>query len=74
VEGNSSSRITFLGVSCGADVTRSENSGLKPEPDEDDNERADAETVKAREWDAFKEANPRFVPITSLGWWWYPLS
>ncbi|KAI8964353.1 TAP42-like protein [Daldinia sp. FL1419] len=31
----------------------------RPEPDEDDIEKADAETMKAREWDEFKEANPR---------------
>ncbi|MCJ1423508.1 hypothetical protein MMC29_001392 [Sticta canariensis] len=30
-----------------------------PEPDEDDDRWADAETRKAREWDEFKEANPR---------------
>lgn len=30
-----------------------------PEPDEDDDRWADAETIKAREWDEFKEANPR---------------
>jgi immunoglobulin-binding protein 1 len=36
-----------------------EASGLKPEPDEDDMEKADAETMKAREWDEFTEANPR---------------
>lgn len=29
------------------------------EPDEDDMEKADAETMKARAWDEFKEANPR---------------
>lgn len=38
-----------------------EKSGLKPEPDEGDYEKADAETMKAREWDEFKEANPRYV-------------
>ncbi|KAI1470585.1 TAP42-like protein [Daldinia caldariorum] len=31
----------------------------RPEPDEDNMEKADAETMKAREWDEFKEANPR---------------
>ncbi|KAI2637254.1 TAP42-like protein [Hypomontagnella submonticulosa] len=36
-----------------------EASGRQPEPDEDDIEKADAETMKAREWDEFKEANPR---------------
>ncbi|KAI0873576.1 TAP42-like family protein [Hypoxylon argillaceum] len=36
-----------------------EASGRQPEPDEDNIEKADAETMKAREWDEFKEANPR---------------
>ncbi|PYH96285.1 TOR signaling pathway regulator [Aspergillus ellipticus CBS 707.79] len=36
-----------------------EQSGIKPEVDEDDYELADQETMKAREWDEFKEANPR---------------
>ncbi|SPQ23613.1 3a9fd7df-ea6d-4acd-b6b1-b6e72738cb02 [Thermothielavioides terrestris] len=31
----------------------------QPEPDEDDIEKADAETMKARAWDEFVEANPR---------------
>lgn len=31
----------------------------RPEPDEDDVEKADAETMKARAWDEFVEANPR---------------
>lgn len=39
-------------------------SGLSPEPDEDDYEKGDKETVKAREWDEFVEANPKYV--TSL--------
>lgn len=30
-----------------------------PEPDEDDLDKADEETMKARAWDEFKEANPR---------------
>lgn len=30
-----------------------------PEPDEDDFDKADADTMKAREWDEFTEANPR---------------
>lgn len=30
-----------------------------PEPDEDDMDKADAETMKAREWDEFTEANPK---------------
>ncbi|KAJ8131515.1 hypothetical protein O1611_g2114 [Lasiodiplodia mahajangana] len=33
--------------------------GRQPEPDEDNIEKADEETMKAREWDEFKEANPR---------------
>lgn len=40
-----------------------EKSGLKPEPDEDNYEKADVDTVKAREWDEFKEANPRYIFI-----------
>ncbi|KAI1770738.1 type 2A phosphatase-associated protein 42 [Hypoxylon cercidicola] len=36
-----------------------EASMRQPEPNEDDIEKADAETMKAREWDEFKEANPR---------------
>ncbi|KAJ8114215.1 hypothetical protein ONZ43_g4955 [Nemania bipapillata] len=36
-----------------------EASGIQPEPDEDNMEKADEETMKAREWDEFKEANPR---------------
>ena len=36
-----------------------EQSGLRPEPDEDNFERADAETMKAREWDEFTEENPK---------------
>ncbi|CAI4210758.1 unnamed protein product [Parascedosporium putredinis] len=31
----------------------------RPEPDEDNIEKADAETYKAREWDEFTEANPK---------------
>ena len=34
-------------------------SAAPPEIDEDDFEKADQETMKAREWDEFKEANPR---------------
>ncbi|TKX27680.1 hypothetical protein C1H76_0106 [Elsinoe australis] len=34
-------------------------SGLQPEPDEDDLEKADAETMKARAWDDFKDDNPK---------------
>ncbi|KAL2175710.1 TAP42-like protein [Thermothelomyces heterothallicus CBS 202.75] len=36
-----------------------EASWHRPEPDEDDMERADAETMKAREWDEFVESNPK---------------
>ncbi|KAK2746362.1 hypothetical protein FQN57_003244 [Myotisia sp. PD_48] len=36
-----------------------ENSGLPKEIDEDDYERADEETIKARAWDEFTEENPR---------------
>ncbi|KAI1092695.1 type 2A phosphatase-associated protein 42 [Rostrohypoxylon terebratum] len=36
-----------------------EASGRQPEPDEDNYEKADAETMKAREWDEFKEENPK---------------
>ena len=35
------------------------NSGRRQEVDEDDFGAADRETMKAREWDEFKEANPR---------------
>jgi immunoglobulin-binding protein 1 len=36
-----------------------EASGIRPEPDEDNYEKADEETIKAREWDEFVEANPK---------------
>ena len=36
-----------------------EQSGLPPEVDEDDFGKADEETMKARDWDEFKEANPK---------------
>jgi len=36
-----------------------EASGRMPEPDEDNYEKADEETMKAREWDEFVEANPK---------------
>ena len=36
-----------------------EQSGIRPEPDEDNLEKADAETMKARAWDEFKEENPK---------------
>ena len=34
-------------------------SGVQPEPDEDDMDKADQETMKARAWDEFVEANPK---------------
>ncbi|KAF2273546.1 type 2A phosphatase-associated protein 42 [Westerdykella ornata] len=36
-----------------------EQSGIRPEVDEDDMEKADEETMKARAWDEFKEENPK---------------
>lgn len=36
-----------------------EASGIRPEPDEDNLEKADEETMKARAWDDFKEENPK---------------
>lgn len=36
-----------------------EQSGIRPEPDEDDMEKADVETMKARAWDDFKDDNPK---------------
>ncbi|KAK0715807.1 TAP42-like protein [Lasiosphaeris hirsuta] len=36
-----------------------EASGVRPEPDEDNYEKTDAETYKAREWDEYVEANPK---------------
>jgi hypothetical protein len=36
-----------------------EASGIRPEVDEDDLEKADEETMKARAWDEFKEENPK---------------
>lgn len=36
-----------------------EQSGVKPQVDEDDYELADRETMKAREWDEYVEANPK---------------
>ncbi|KAF2121560.1 TAP42-like protein [Lophiotrema nucula] len=36
-----------------------EQSGIRPEVDEDDLEKADEETLKARAWDEFKEDNPK---------------
>ncbi|KAL2864677.1 IGBP1/TAP42 family protein [Aspergillus lucknowensis] len=40
-------------------VQGGEQSGQREELDEDDLDKADEETMKAREWDEFKEANPR---------------
>jgi immunoglobulin-binding protein 1 len=37
-------------------------SGISPEPDEDNIEKADEEIMKAREWDEYVEANPKYVP------------
>jgi immunoglobulin-binding protein 1 len=34
-------------------------SGIRPEPDEDNMEKADEETMKARAWDEFTENNPK---------------
>ena len=34
-------------------------SGIRPEPNEDDMDKADEETMKARAWDEFTEDNPR---------------
>lgn len=36
-----------------------EQSGMPTEANEDDMERADVETLKARDWDEFTEANPK---------------
>jgi len=36
-----------------------EASGIRPEPDEDDLEKADQETLKQRAWDEFTEDNPK---------------
>jgi immunoglobulin-binding protein 1 len=38
-----------------------EASGVKAVPDEDDYEKGEVETMKAREWDEFVEANPKYV-------------
>lgn len=40
-------------------VQGGEQSGIQPEVDEDDLDIADEETMKARAWDEYKEANPR---------------
>lgn len=45
-----------------------EASGISPEPDEDNYEKADAEVLKAREWDEFVESNPKYVyPFCQVG-------
>ncbi|KAI9829855.1 MAG: hypothetical protein M1819_005953 [Sarea resinae] len=36
-----------------------EKSGMQPKPNEDDFDKADEETMKAREWDEYTEANPK---------------
>ncbi|GIJ86114.1 hypothetical protein Asppvi_004987 [Aspergillus pseudoviridinutans] len=43
----------------GGIIEGGEKSGMKEEIDEDDMEKADEETMKARAWDEFTEANPR---------------
>ncbi|OJJ50926.1 hypothetical protein ASPZODRAFT_148310 [Penicilliopsis zonata CBS 506.65] len=43
----------------GGIIEGGDQSAAQPEVDEDDMDRADEETMKAREWDEFKEANPR---------------
>ncbi|KAJ5587324.1 uncharacterized protein N7459_003089 [Penicillium hispanicum] len=40
-------------------VQGGEQSGIQPEIDEDDLDKADEETMKARAWDEYVEANPR---------------
>lgn len=36
-----------------------EQSGIRPQVDEDDLDAADRATMEARRWDEFQEANPR---------------
>ncbi|KAI9376348.1 TAP42-like protein [Aspergillus egyptiacus] len=43
----------------GGIIEGGEKSGQQPEVDEDDLDKADEETMKARAWDEYKEANPR---------------
>ncbi|KAF7158436.1 hypothetical protein CNMCM5623_003439 [Aspergillus felis] len=43
----------------GGIIEGGEKSGMKEEIDEDDMDKADEETMKARAWDEFTEANPR---------------
>lgn len=38
-----------------------EQSGQRPQIDEDDMNKADEETMRAREWDEFKESNPKSI-------------
>ena len=40
-----------------------EESGRREELDEDDLEKADEETLKARKWEDFTEENPRYVLV-----------
>ena len=41
-----------------------EQSGRRPQVDEDDMDKADEETMKAREWDEFKESNPKSIHLS----------
>lgn len=43
-----------------------EQSGRRPQIDEDDMNKADEETMKAREWDEFKETNPKSIHLSDL--------
>ena len=43
-----------------------EASGIIPEPDEDNIGKADEEIMKAREWDEYVEANPKYAAYLSL--------
>lgn len=43
-----------------------EASGIIPEPDEDDLEKADEEIMKARAWDEYVESNPKYVQALSI--------
>lgn len=48
-----------------------EKSGIKPQVDEDDHNIADQETMKARNWDEYTEANPKGAGNTlNRGWFW----
>ena len=46
-----------------------EASGRSPEPDEDNYEKGDGETMKAREWDEYVEANPKYAATSYLEAW-----